>query len=248
MSIKLEEVSALESAAFASWPAIDGEENHLGWRLRYGGGYTKRANSANSSAGAVALSDEQIAGIEQRYRRRGLPPIFRLVSATAPAGTDDTLERRGYQHVDRSLVMSLSLASARAGEPPTLIDDPAQWLSCYAEAAGAAVSRQEVHLGMLQAIKGQCAFAVERREGKAACVALGVLVEGRLGLFDVVTSAQSRRQGLARGLCSQLLAWGLDRGAHTAYLQVVAANAPAVGLYEGMGFREAYHYWYRVAA
>lgn len=248
MSASLEEVSGLESAAFASWPAIDGEEDYLGWRLRYGGGYTKRANSANSGAGAATLSAGQIAEVEVRYRQRGLQPIFRLVSATAPAGTDAALEQRGYRHVDRSLVMSLPLDSSHAGELPVLLADPGEWLACYAEASGSAVSQQEIHLRMLRAISGQCAFAVERREGKAACVALGALVEGRLGLFDVATSAQSRRQGLARRTCGKLLAWGLEHGARSAYLQVVAANAPAVKLYEGMGFREAYHYWYRVAA
>ena len=247
MPSSLEEIAAMEAAAFASWPSIDGEEDLFGWRLRYGSGYTKRANSANSGAAAMALSDEQIDEVERRYRQRGLQPIFRLVSAMAPVGIDAALERRGFQYVDRSLVMSLPLGPDHAGELPALIDDPEEWLACYAEASGAAVSRQDVHLRMLREIKGRCAFAVERREGRAACVALAVLVEGRLGLFDVATSTQSRRQGLASGLCGKLLAWGLECGAHSAYLQVVAANTPAVRLYEGMGFREAYHYWYRVA-
>jgi len=247
MEAGIEEVSTLESAAFASWPALEGEEDQLGWRLRYGGGYTKRANSANSGAGAAALSDEQIDGIARRYRQRGLTPIFRLVSATAPAATDAALERQGYRYVDRSLVLSLPLTAAHAGDPPGLVEDAGEWLAAFTRASGGSATQHDVHLAMLRRIEGRCAFAVERRDGEPVCFALGVLVDGRLGLFDVLTPEQHRRQGLAAELCSRLLAWGRAQGAHSAYLQVVAANAPAITLYEKLGFREAYHYWYRVA-
>jgi ribosomal protein S18 acetylase RimI-like enzyme len=41
---------------------------------------------------------------------------------------------------------------------------------------------------------------------------------------------------MARELCKALLAWGADRGATRAYVQVLADNTAAKGLYESMGF------------
>jgi ribosomal protein S18 acetylase RimI-like enzyme len=42
-----------------------------------------------------------------------------------------------------------------------------------------------------------------------------------------------------------LLDWAHRRGAAAAYLQVTAQNSGAIALYEGLGFTEAYRYWYR---
>jgi ribosomal protein S18 acetylase RimI-like enzyme len=62
-----------------------------------------------------------------------------------------------------------------------------------------------------------------------------------------VTDPAFRRQGLARKAVLAVLAWAYSRcGATGACLSVVADNAPAVALYEALGFsREVYRYHYR---
>jgi ribosomal protein S18 acetylase RimI-like enzyme len=43
-----------------------------------------------------------------------------------------------------------------------------------------------------------------------------------------------------------LLSWAKQQGAQKTYLQVMLNNAPALRLYEKLGFKEAYQYWYRL--
>jgi len=68
---------ALESAAFASWPALE-EEAHAGWLLRFGKGYTKRANSANAGPAARALTVADIAAVEALLGAPIEPHLLRL--------------------------------------------------------------------------------------------------------------------------------------------------------------------------
>jgi GNAT superfamily N-acetyltransferase len=76
---------------------------------------------------------------------------------------------------------------------------------------------------------------------------LGVLDRGMIGVFEVLVAASHRRRGLAAAIMSALLGWARQQGATATYLQVVASNAPAIALYDRLGYREVYRYHYRVA-
>ena len=45
-----------------------------------------------------------------------------------------------------------------------------------------------------------------------------------------------------------LLEWGAEQGATTAYLQVLGDNAPALALYDGLGFTTHHAYRYLTPA
>ncbi|HUX85631.1 MAG TPA: GNAT family N-acetyltransferase [Chloroflexota bacterium] len=101
---------------------------------------------------------------------------------------------------------------------------------------------------MLRSIKPSTTFATSRFDGETVAVGLAVRERDHVGLFDVVTAPHRRNQGIGRRMMSTLLRWGRDDRATTGYLQVMRTNAPALHLYEKLGFREAYRYWYRVKA
>ena len=105
-----------------------------------------------------------------------------------------------------------------------------------------------LHGAILNAIRTECAHAVLRDGEEVLACGLGVVERGLVGLFDIVTHPAHRRQGCGEELVRGLLAWGRERGAQTAYLQVAQANAAAQALYFKLGFAERYRYWYRIAS
>ncbi|HMQ34038.1 MAG TPA: GNAT family N-acetyltransferase, partial [Chloroflexaceae bacterium] len=193
--------------------------------------------------------DERIALAEAFYRRRGALCRFQICPASRPAGLDAALEARGYTSGPATLVQTaplaalLPLAAGRAGVAESFDE---AWLAAYAEGEGETsaakiASRRE----MLGRIGPPAGFAALREGGRIAAVALGVVERGHLGIFSVATAPAWRGRGLARAALGDLAAWAGEHGAHTAYLQVFSANAPALRLYERLGFGTLYQYWYR---
>ncbi len=76
-------------------------------------------------------------------------------------------------------------------------------------------------------------------------VARGVVDEGWLGVSAVTVDESRRRRGVGTHLLGELARWAARQGAHSVYLQVDAANEPAVRLYAGRGFvvHHRYTYW-----
>ncbi len=69
-----------------------------------------------------------------------------------------------------------------------------------------------------------------------------------LGIHNLWVDPEHRRTGLARTVLSELLEWGAEQGALTVWLHVETDNAPALALYESIGFRTHHSMRYLVPA
>lgn len=238
----------LEQAAFSAWPALESQILD-GWVLRYADGYTKRANSANATQQVAQLSDQQLTEVEAFFHSHQQPSIFRVTSFAVDRSVDEKLIQRGYQFNDLSLVMTVDItdASVETGDSIEFLTLE-EWLELFQQVSGKIGVGQATHLSMLQAIESPIACVVLRENGQAVCCGLAVVSGDFVGLFDIATAESFRQRGLARRLCRALVSWGVEQGAETAYLQVVAGNNAAINLYENLGFRRAYEYWYRIGS
>jgi GNAT superfamily N-acetyltransferase len=248
------EIDEIEAAALNAWPAA---QQYLldGYVVRFAQGYTKRANSVNRLRPPRIAPAELVPLCEDLYRTRGLPPIFRLIDSAESAALDGFLAQRGYQMLDQTAVMTCATAVAADGAAALQGAFAAQfvpmeldaWLDAYMRLGQAAPHTRAAHRAILQAIVPPRLFAALLVAGEPLACGMGVLDRQRFGLFDIVTHAAHRRQGLGGQLVRQMARWAQERGAAACYLQVVERNSAARSLYARLGFTDAYGYWYRIA-
>jgi N-acetylglutamate synthase len=225
-----------------------------GWVVRFANGHTGRANSVNPLYSAEMSAEELAATVaycESLYERQNLPAMFKLTPASQPPALDDFLVKCGYRFRENATtVVETADLSAFAGTTSAHFQDwhifNEAWYGAFCRLNNVPEARQPVMRQMLQNIVPDAFFAALIENGEILAVGLAVAERGYVGLFDIVADERARGRGLGTELVTHLLNWGINIGAHTAYLQVVEGNAPARRLYRKLGFQEAYKYWYRV--
>jgi len=222
-----------------------------GWLLRLCPGKAKRARCANAITASPQPIDAQLARVRSAYAQAQLPCIVRITPFTQPASLDAQLDARGWWRFDDTRVMLReSLEAFVPSAPPFGLRLEAPGSGGYAESVGrlrgSSLAQRQAHAERLAASPLPYRGCVLKDEQGAVVACAQMAIEDDLvGLYDVFTASAHRGRGLARWLCSQLLAQAREAGAQVAYLQVDADNAPARRVYAAMGFRDAYAYHYR---
>lgn len=226
-----------------------------GWLVRYSSGKAKRARCINAvAAGRLPLEDRLQRALAV-YAEAGLPALVRITPFSQPAGLDDWLARRGWVSLDDTRVMVCTRLPAREPTPlPAGLRCERLDPSAFAEAVGALrgspSEQRRAQAERLAASPVPYRGHVLRRIDDGAVLACGQFArEGDVvGLYDITTHPQHRRQGLAGGLCERLLSFAVANGAAAAYLQVETDNQAARRIYQRLGFVDGYAYSYRAAA
>jgi N-acetylglutamate synthase len=216
--VRTGDIRNIEHAAALAWPGV--EQRWLGgWLLRFGRGSTRRANSA-VPLGVPTSTD--VSALIDWYAARGVAPLIAAPDRLfrVPPGVPTDAE---------NLVMTGDVTTQRPSTVAIAARPDADWQRLY---------RRDVPMDVLTAVvDGEVAFATTAGAavGRAAVT---TAPDGTrwVGLSAVHVVESARRRGLARELCEALLAWGADRSATRAYVQVLADNTAASRLYESMGF------------
>ncbi|MBV9605845.1 MAG: GNAT family N-acetyltransferase [Solirubrobacterales bacterium] len=249
-------IRRLEAHAVDAWPATVSERVDGGWVLRATPGLD-RGRSNHALPPCRPLWAGEIAGAIERVEAFAVRHAIHTGIQVSPLSLHGTLmselDRRGWE--TRWPVQVLAAArsperwSAPALQSTSGSTSPAveradratpEWLAAWARCEpGRDV---EAHAQtVFPRLAGRATFA--RMDGDAA-VGIAVEGDGLVGLFCLAVDPALRRAGLGTALVRALLA---DSGASVAYLQVEERNAPAVALYERLGFAEAYRYCHRIA-
>lgn len=238
----------LEELSLHHWPALQ-TIVYDGWLLRFAKGYTKRANSIQALYPSTIEVEYKIAFCEQKYTSLNQPVVYKLTSFSEPSNLDGLLEQRGYELVDSSSVLLLDLAQASVPSYPDVEIErllTKKWLDQLSTIQPEIGNQQQIMMEILRNILAPTVYISLKKEGQVIGCGFGVIENGYIGLYDIYIAADYRHQGYGKELLLHLLAYGQEQGAKYSYLQVVQQNKAAMHLYQKLGYKEMYSYWYRV--
>jgi ribosomal protein S18 acetylase RimI-like enzyme len=232
--------AALERIADRSWPAA--HPGRLGdWIVNTDRGFSGRLNACWPLGDPGLPLVEAVDAVEARYAAAGLPSLFKPVDGLSPA-LEVELARRGYAPRTETLMMTGPLRG-EGGRAEVTADPDHRFEAVFNGAQGDPEDAAE-RMGAFRRIPTPRGFAVVAIDGAPVAIG-GTAIEGDwAGVFGMRTLAAHRRKGLARDILQALFATARAAGASRGYLQVEADNVPAIALYAGFGFREAYRYRY----
>jgi ribosomal protein S18 acetylase RimI-like enzyme len=232
-----------------AWPSLQ-TILYDGWVLRMARGYTKRANSINPLYPAKLDVEEKISHCEKLYARFALPAIFKLVECKKHDFLNKKLETLGYERLDVTSVQvntGLKITDRLSNSIVVSDDFTDAWINGFVECNKIKTQDVETVKAMLRNITGQKIALYKMGEGGVIACGYGVLEHGYVGLFDIVVKSSERGKGYGKEIVTSILSEAKKSGAQRSYLQVVNSNAVAKNLYEKLGYKEQYKYFYRAS-
>ena len=242
------QTEAIERATLAAVGAATVQELP-GWLLGLEPGTVGRAHSAVPLQHA-APDEALLPIIEARYAAHGLSPVFRLPLVATFEAARAALMHRGYASVQPTLVQVGSagaMAAQFSGPGATLAATPGKdWASVFlGEGFDPVDGANRVRL--LSRATG-AVFASVRLDGRVVAAGVGCFSHGWASIHGMRTALSHRGQGLAGSILGVLAREAQARQIEPVFLQVDAANSPALALYSQAGFVTAwtYEYWRKV--
>jgi GNAT superfamily N-acetyltransferase len=240
-------LTLIEELSLNAYPGVQ-MLHYDGWVLCLSPGRWRRANSVQIMQPSLLLLDEKIDTCEAVYGGRGKKTVFKL-TRQSQAEIEPALIARGYAlDAETSVQMKAFTPVAPLADFPdvtaTLAPDEAYKQSFFA-IHHLAEHERGPWARIQQGILPLCGYLGLQVEGETVAVAIGVVERGWLGVYGVGVRPEFRRRGYGGRIMQALLAWGAAHGATHSYLQVMIDNPPALALYNQLGYREAYRYWYR---
>lgn len=242
-----EAIASLEEAGFASWPA-EKEWRDGGFVVRLSPNLPyKRCSSLNFSQQAPEDPVAAMARAQAAFAADGIRFCVRQTPLT-PAALTRLMDMENWPATGHSHVMTVDLAAldqARTAAAASSPEPDAAWLEAYASFSRA-LQHRDVFAGVLRRIVPPARYLSIVDKERIVAVGVAVIDGERAGLFGIAVDPAQKRQGLGERLSRHALEEARQRGARTGWLQVEAANAPAIALYRKIGFTTAYSYCYRM--
>jgi N-acetylglutamate synthase len=239
-------IRRLEEISMNSWPSLK-NEIYDGWVLRYSNGYTKRANSVIPLYKSSLPINEKIELCREKYLSMNLPLIFKLTELNSDI--DEMLNSYKFNKIDTSKVKMINVKTIVNQTDDNITTSnrlKKEWTDAYFEFSNQQdKEKQLTSIEMLNRIPGLLITCLKKMNQKIVGVGLGIIDTNYFGLFDIIVNEKYRGNGYGKDIVLKLLAEAKRLKINNVYLQVVENNMAANSLYDKIGFKDVYRYWYR---
>lgn len=241
-------IRKFEELSMNAWPSLQ-TKLYDGWILRFSDGYTRRANSVSPLYESAISLDKKIDFCEKDYKAHNLPTIFKLTDDSNPKGIDSTLEERGYTKVNETSLRIFDLSNYTIQEVKDIsvkVELSDAWLQGFFTCSEIPDKQTQLTANrILNNILGEVIYVAKEIEGRIVGCGYGAIEGDHIGIFDIAVHKDYRGKGYGKDIITTILGLAKKKNITTAYLQVTVGNTPAEKLYEKIGFKQLYKYWYR---
>lgn len=218
------------------------------WLLRAANRYTGRANSALPLGDPGVPLDQAVQRVSAWYAERDQTPMIQLYGPTEEEAycgeLGAALTEAGWRRMRTTLVMTAATDAVLAATGPASatitprVDE--RWVA-------GATAREQENAATLTAMLDRildARYVTLGTDRIPDAVGRLALSRGWAGLFGVHVQPDQRRRGHARAVVGALAREAQSAEIRSIYLQVEAANEPAVALYSALGFDVHHEYAY----
>jgi N-acetylglutamate synthase len=242
-------IERIEAHSVLAWPPAIVERLEDGWIMRATPGLHGRGRSNHALAPPRRLSAAEIqfalARAESFAHQHGIECGVQVGPIEFHIPLLDEVAVRGWEIQQSVLVMTADVDVVNAESEPQLeveisADATREWVDTWQACEPERDNAQDHVDTVFKLMAGQARFC--RYEDKA----VGIIAEcdGVASLFCIAVNPAHRRKGLGRQIVRAMLA---ESPASIVYLQVFSGNQAGTGLYESLGFSEAYRYCHCMA-
>ncbi|MFL6117146.1 MAG: GNAT family N-acetyltransferase [Catenulispora sp.] len=240
----------LQTIAATGWGFV--ERGYIGgWEMRAAGDHTSRANCALPLKDSGMPLPETLKAVREWFAERGLRGRVQTIEGSP---LDQAIAELGYTEtvgtaLRQTAPLLPTLKSLRDSADPRRTAEitkelPEDYFTVYRRGLGIPEFR-----AILTSGDAEIAFAVVRGDNAEALSVGRLTIDAttrHAGIAALATAEHARRQGLARIVLRDLLAFSAERDAESTYLEVDPQNTPALGLYESLGYATAHRYHCRL--
>jgi ribosomal protein S18 acetylase RimI-like enzyme len=198
---------------------------------------------------------KDITKVEQFYEARSYKVRFQIAEYCDPPELDAILEELNYEKVASTAVMTISATRINKlvdkFESPkndwyhSLSQKNGDWIDNVAKFGKFSDSKINEKIEIIENIKREKGFYNTRLNDETIAIALTVVENMTMGLFEVAVKPSMRRNGVGRELMIYILSRAIKNDIECVYLQVENSNIAAKSLYKQLGFETQYNYHYR---